>query len=43
MVILYDHQGEVLTAFGSFLGCKSILYAELMAVWEGLEFAVQLG
>ena len=40
--VLRDHQGVVLTAFGSFLGDKPILYAELMAVCEGLELVIQL-
>ena len=40
---LWDHWGVVLAAFGSFLGYKPILYAELMAVCKGLELAVQLG
>ena len=41
--ILRDHRGVVLTAFGSFLVYKPILYAELMVVCEGLELAIQLG
>ena len=41
--ILRDHRGVALAAFGSFLGHKPILYAELMAICEGLELASQLG
>ena len=41
--ILRDHRGEFLAAFGSFLGHQPILYAELMAVYEGLDLAIQLG
>lgn len=41
--LLRDHRGVVLAAFGSFLGRQPILYAELRAVCEGLEFAAQLG
>ena len=41
--ILRDHQGDVLAAFGSFLGCQLILYAKLVAICEGLELATQLG
>ena len=41
--ILQDHRGVALAAFGSFLGLKPILYAELMAVCEGLELASRLG
>lgn len=40
---LRDHRGVILATFGSFLGYKSILYAELMAVYEGLELAIQFG
>ena len=41
--VLRDHQGVVLAAFGSFLGHQSILFAELMALLEGLDLAAQLG
>ena len=41
--ILRDHRGEFLAAFGSFLGHQPILYAELMAIYEGLDLTVQLG
>lgn len=41
--VLRDHRGMVLAGFGSFLGHQPILYAELVAVCEGLELAVQLG
>lgn len=41
--ILCDHQGQVLAAFGSFLGYQPIIYVELMVVYEGLDIAVQLG
>ena len=41
--VLRDHQGVVLAAFGSFLGHQSILFAELTALLEGLDLAVQLG
>ena len=41
--VLRDHQGMVLTAFGSFLGYQSILFTELMALLEGLYLATQLG
>ncbi|KAH9684879.1 hypothetical protein KPL70_013711 [Citrus sinensis] len=41
--VLRDHQGVVLAAFGSFLGHQSILFAELMALLEGLDLATQLG
>lgn len=41
--ILRDHRGVTIAAFGSFLGHKPILYAELMAVCEGLELASRLG
>lgn len=41
--ILLDHRGEVLAVFGSLLGHQPILYAELMAVYEGLDLAIQLG
>ena len=40
--ILRDHQGDILAAFGSFLGCQLIIYTELMAVCEGLELVTQL-
>ena len=39
---LWDHRGVVLTAFGSFLGYKPILYAELMVVCEGLELGYSM-
>lgn len=35
--VLRDHQGVVLAAFGSFLGHEPILFAELMAILEGLD------
>ena len=41
--ILRDHQDDILAAFESFLGCQPIIYAELMAICEGLEFATHLG
>ncbi|KAH9750075.1 reverse transcriptase domain-containing protein [Citrus sinensis] len=41
--ILRDYRGVALAAFGSFLGHQPILYAELMAVCEGLELAARLG
>ena len=41
--VLGDHQGMILVAFGFFLGHLSILFAELMALLEGLDLAAQLG
>lgn len=35
--------GAILATFGSFLGCQSIIYVELMAICEGLELVFQLG
>ena len=40
--ILHDSRGELLGTFGSFLGYRLILYAELMAIHEGLELAAHL-
>lgn len=40
--ILRDHQGDILAAFGYFLGCQPILYAEFMAICTGLELATHL-
>lgn len=34
--ILRDHRNAILVAFGSFLGRRPILYAELMALCEGV-------
>lgn len=41
--VLRDHQGAVLRAFARFLRHQPIIYAELMAIYDGLEFAAQLG
>ncbi|KAH9687878.1 hypothetical protein KPL70_014934 [Citrus sinensis] len=41
--VFRDHQGVISAAFGSFLGHQSILFAELMALLEGLDLAAQLG
>lgn len=41
--ILHDYQGMVLAACSSFVSHQAILYAELMAVCEGLELVAQLG
>lgn len=38
--ILRNHQDAILAIFGSFLDCQLILYAELMAGYEGLELAI---
>lgn len=41
--VLHDHSGVVLVAFGSFLGHQSILFAELLAMLEGLDLVLSLG
>lgn len=40
--VLRDHRSVVLATFGTFLGCHSILYAELMVVYEGWSLRLNL-
>lgn len=41
--VLHDHRGVVLAAFGSFSEHLPILFAELMAILEGLDLTAQRG
>lgn len=41
--VLRDHDGRILKGYQSYLGNASILYAELVRIWQGLKISKQLG